>query len=217
MSYECSINLEAALDWQRSKAPILKDLLQKKQEWYEANFCEFWTDWTTDVFNLDTANEFGLSVWAIILDEQLFGVIEKSPPGYPAWGFGMNFRNFGRGNFGRNADTGFNFTLEQKRIVLKLKAYILHMSGSVVDINQALDRIFGTGAIYCLDNLEMGFVYIVQDQSIITFIREIRNRDLLPRPAGINIDKVLNSNVKRFGFGSNFFNFGRGNFITGEI
>jgi hypothetical protein len=79
----CTIDLEKALDWQRSKAPILKALIKKKQEWYQANFCDFWNNWTVDVFNLDTANEFGLSVWAIILNEPLFGITQASPADYP--------------------------------------------------------------------------------------------------------------------------------------
>ena len=72
MSYECSINLLTALDWQRSNADVIQNLITKKQEWYEANHCDFWNDWVTDVFNLDTANDFGLSVWAIILDEPIY-------------------------------------------------------------------------------------------------------------------------------------------------
>lgn len=217
MSYECEINLEQALDWQRSKAPILQECIKRKQAWYEKNHCEFWNDWVADVFNLETANEFGLSVWSIILDEPLFGTSEKSPPDYPAWGFGQFMRNFGRGNFGVNADIGYNFTLEQKRIILLLKAYILHMSGVTPEINKAMARTFGKDQVVCLDNLKMGFVYVIRNPDIINFIREVKNRDLLPRPASVKVDVVLNGNVKRFGFGSNFFNFGRGNFITGEI
>lgn len=218
MTYQCEIDLEKALDWQRAKAPILKSLIQKKQAWYEASHCDFWNDWVTDVFNLDTANEFGLSVWSIILDEPLFGVTKKSDPGYPAFGFGQYMRNFGRGNFGANSDTGFNFTLEQKRTILKLKAFILFsFNGSVTQTNERLEGIFGADQVYALDKLNMFWRYTVRDEGIIQIIREIKRRDLLPRPAGVGIDLVLNANVKRFGFGLNNFNFGRGNFITGEI
>jgi hypothetical protein len=218
VTYECTIDLEKALDWQRSKAPKLKALIQKKQAWYEENHCKFWNDWKTDVFNLDTANEFGLSVWSVILDEPLFGVIKQSPPGYPAWGFGSSNLNFGRGNFGTNADTGYNFTVEQKRIILKLKAFlVMSFNGSIVNTNMALDRIFGECQIYALDGLDMTWTYTVRNTDIIGFIREIKQRDLLPRPAAVKIAVVLNANVRRFGFGSNNYNFGNGNFITGVI
>jgi hypothetical protein len=111
MTYECTIDLEKALDWQRSKAPILKALIKKKQEWYEANFCEFWNNWTVDVFNLNTANEFGLSVWSIILNEPLFGITQASPADYPSWGFTSDDEVFGFGSFGTNSDVGYNFTI----------------------------------------------------------------------------------------------------------
>lgn len=217
MTYECKIDLTTALDWQRNNADKLQLLIAQKQAWYEANYCDFWNDWVTDVFNLNTANEFGLSVWAVILDESVFGVTKKSPSDYPAFGFGQYMRNFGRGNFGTNSDTGYNFTLEQKRIILQLKAYILHMSGSTRDTNAALKRIFGEDQITCLDGLDMTLTYIVKNPDIIGFIREVKNRDLLPRPSAVGVKLVLNGNVKRFGFGIHNKNFNNGNFITGAI
>lgn len=217
MTYDCSIDINKALDWQRSKAPILTELIQKKQAWYEENHCAFWNDWETDVFNLDTANEFGLSVWSIILDEPLFGVDQKSPPDYPAFGFGQYMLNFGRGNFATNGGE-FNFSLEQKRAVLKLKAFILFsFNGSIVQTNERLDDIFGSGQIYALDVLNMQWRYSVRDPSIVQLIKEIRRRNLLPKPAGVGIELVIDASVQRFGFGSNNFNFGRGNFISGVI
>lgn len=218
MTYQCEIDLEKALDWQRSKAPKLRALIEKKQAWYESNHCAFWNGWVTDVFNLDTANEFGLSVWSIILDEPLFGVTQASPPDYPTWGFNDDDdENFLDGSFGTNSDTGYNFTIEQKRIILKLKSYILHMSGTVPDINDALAMIFGEGEIRALDNLNMGLVYLISSEQLVGFIREIKDRDLLPRPAAVRADLVFDENALAWGFGDNFENFGNGNFYDGAI
>lgn len=218
MSYECTIDLDKALDWQRSKAPILQELILKKQAWYEANHCAFWNNWVTDVFNLDTANEFGLSVWSIILDEPIFGVTEVSPLDYPTWGFNADDdENFGSGSFGTNSDTGYNFTIEQRRIILKLKAYLLSMSGKVPDINKAMARLFGPGEIVCLDNLNMGFTYVIKSEALVGFIYEIRARDLFPRPAAVSINLILDDNADSWGFGDSFENFGNGNFYDGVI
>ena len=192
MTYECSINLERALDWQRSRAPILRSLIQKKQAWYEANHCDFWNNWVVDVFNLETANEFGLSVWSIILDEQLFGTTKKSPPDYPTWGFNDDDdENFFDGSFGANADTGYNFSLEQKRIILRLKAYIISMSGNVPEINRALANIFGAGRIACFDNFDMSLTYFVYSDELDGFMRELQARDKLPRPAGVSVSVTI--------------------------
>lgn len=218
MTYECKINLTTALDWQRNGADKLQLLIAQKQAWYEANYCDFWNDWVTDVFNLNTANEFGLSVWAVILDESVFGVTEKSPVDYPTWGFNdPDDENFFDGSFGTNSDVGYSFTLEQIRIMLQLKAYILHMSGSTRDTNAALKRIFGADQLVCLDGLDMTLTYLIKDEEIVRFIREVRDRDLLPRPAAVGIKLVNNANVESWGFGDEFENFNNGNFYDGAI
>jgi hypothetical protein len=65
--FDYSINLLRALLWQDNNTPALTALLQAKQAWYDTNVSTFWSDWVTDVFDIRTANEFGLAVWAIIL------------------------------------------------------------------------------------------------------------------------------------------------------
>lgn len=187
--FKCEINLLTALDWQRSNAEKLILMMKLKQLWYEKNFCQFWNDWVKDVFTLDTANDFGLSVWSVILNEPLFA---------------------------KNSGNGYETTIEQKRIILKLKAYILSMSGSVFDINRAMINLFGENKIICVDNLNMTLTYLIYDQNLIDLVNELRARDLLPRPAAVGI-KVKNANIKAFGFGSAFINFNNGNFYDGTI
>lgn len=217
MSYSCEINLTKALDWQRSNAVRLTRLLEKKQAWYEKNYCDFWNDWQTDVFNLDTANEFGLSVWSIILDEPLFGVNEASPEDYPDWGFSETSENFDNGSFASDSDTGFNFTIEQKRTILKLRAFIfMSMSGSTVQINERLADIIGNGKVVAFDGLNMDMIYLVNDSSISGFIEYIKAKDLLPRPAGVSLS-VLDSSIEQFGFAGDSSNFNNGNFETDEL
>lgn len=218
MTYECTIDLDKALDWQRSKAPMLQELILKKQAWYEANHCAFWNNWVTDVFNLDTANEFGLSVWSIVLDEPIFPAEMASPLDYPTFGFNADDDfNFNNGSFGKNGSM-FNFTTEQRRIILKLKAYILlRMSGSVPEINSAMARIFSPGAIVCLDGLDMTLSYLINSEPLLSFISQIKARDLLPRPAAVSIKTVIDASTDAWGFGDNFENFDNGNFYDGAI
>lgn len=216
-TYSCHVNLLESSDWQRSNAETFNKILQKKQDWYETNHCEFWNNWMSDVFDITTATEFGLSVWSIILDEKIYTVTQPSDPTYPAFGFGANRKNFGNGNFGSTDGGTFPLTIEQSRIVLLLKAYILHMSGPARDINVALSRIFGEKSITCIDNLDMSFTYIVYDIELSGFAAELFNRDLLPRPAGIDVSVVLNANITPWGFGTKRKNFNNGNFNAGII
>lgn len=220
--YECYISLLSVIDWQRSNADGLIRLIEGEQAWYEANHCDWWNNWLSDVFCLQTANDFGLGVWAIILNEPVYGVTQASPEDYPAWGFGEFRQNFNNGNFGSNDDSGYNFTAEQRRILLLMKAFILHMSGSVhgdsvVGINEGLERIFGVGEIYCIDNRDMTFTYIIYDEAVTGIIYELSNRDLLPRPVGIEISVVIDGNVSGWGFGVNHDNFNNGNFYNGQL
>jgi hypothetical protein len=222
LKYKCELDLKESIDWQRSNASLFKSLIAHKDHWYQENHCDGWNSYFDDVFNLETANEFGLSVWSIILDESAFGVIQASPPDYPAWGFGEFRKNFGNGNFGTNSDSGYNFTVEQIRIMLRLKAFILHMNGSVhgenvIGINESLVRIFGENKVSCIDNRDMSFTYILYDNSLSGLAIELYNRDLLPRPVGIDINVVINGGIKQWGFGSNRANFGNGNFGAGII
>ncbi len=215
--YKCELNLNDVIDWQRSNAEKLKAIIQKKQDWYQKNHCDFWNDWVVDVFDLETANDFGLSVWSIILDEALYGVSKKSDDDFPAFGFGEFNHNFFGGAFALDEDSEFNFTTEQKRIILKLKAYIIHSNGSTKSTNEALKNIFGKDQLICLDTLKMSLSYVIKNESLIPLVKEIRKRDLLPRPAGVGIKSVIDANVRTFGFGDEYCNFNDSNFYNGEI
>lgn len=216
MTYKCEIDLTKSIDWQRGSATKLNQLIQLKQQWYENNHCGFWNNWVTDVFDLRTANEFGLSVWSIILDLPLFDQSEKSRSDYPAIFFGSSRRNFSNGNFGKNASTVDSLTVNQKRIMVQLKAFILNMSASTHEINEKLSQLFGFRQVYALDNLDMSYTYIINDTELISFISVIQDYDLLPRPNCVSVDVVIGSNSTPFLFGENRDNFSRGNYHIGK-
>lgn len=85
--FDFSVNLLKALLWRHNDAANLQSLLESKNSWYEANQTDFWNDWVTNVFNLETANEFGLSVWAQILGIPLSLIVP--PNAGPQFGFGV--------------------------------------------------------------------------------------------------------------------------------
>jgi hypothetical protein len=85
--FDFSVDVMSALLWRHNDATALQNLLQAKQNWYALNHTQFWTDWITNVFNVDTANEFGLSVWAQILGVPLALIVP--PNAGPQFGFGF--------------------------------------------------------------------------------------------------------------------------------
>lgn len=215
MTYKCELNLSAAIDWQRGSADKLNKLIQLKQAWYDNNHCSFWDGWAVDVFDLRTANEFGLSVWSIILDLPLFDQSERSRDDYPAIYFGSNRKNFSNGNFGQNASTVDNLTVDQKRIMLQLKAFIMHMRSSTHEINVKMTELFGFRSVYVLDNLDMSYTYVINNPEMITFISVIQDYDLLPRPNCVSVDVVIGSDSTPYLFGSSRDNYNNGNFHIG--
>ncbi len=218
-NYNCSINLLTALLWQDNDAVNTQALLQAKQDWYQRNHCDFWNDWVVNIFDLNTANEFGLRVWSEILDLPLFGRLTPSPSNYPAFGFetstgeGTN-ENFDNSNFATDQDQDFLLTTEQRRILLKLRFFQTVTRGAIPEINRFLSSLFGKGEVYALDGGDMTMTYINVDRIQPELRRAIVDLDLLPRPASVKINYV-DSSVRTWGFNPSSANFDNGNFIGG--
>lgn len=215
-AFDFSVDLLKTILWQYNNAENLQKIVAEKQAWYDANQTEFWGDWLVDVFDLRTANEFGLSVWSIILGLPLF--VNTTPDDLttkPTFGFDSSFfKNFDRGNFSTTTGDTNNLPLETKRLALQLRAFQLSASGTVPETNRFLAYIFGPlGKAFVVDNHDMTQTYVFTFQIDANLNYLLSNFDLLPRPAGVkNIYKRLDR-ADIFGFDSSFFaNFNNGNF-----
>lgn len=210
--FDFNVNLLKALLWQHDNAEGLKTLVQKKQEWYEENQTEFWDNWYRNVFDLDTANDFGLSVWARILNIPLEVRIEADVS-KDAFGFGVNHQNFENGNFARGQSGEVGLTTEQRRLVLKMRYFQLVSRGAIPETNEWLAGLFGDqGTVFVVDSNDMTFAtyfFTFEPDSQLRFVLE--KYDLLPRPAGVGV-KYLVQVKPSFGFGVNHLNFENGNF-----
>jgi hypothetical protein len=206
--FSFSVDLLRAILWQYNDAARLQTLLTRKSEWYAEKHEEFWTDWTRDVFDLTTANEFGLSVWGIILNTPLsYGI--PSSGARPVWGFGEFNQNFNNGNFGRDASGLAGLTFDQKRLVLRLRYFQLISDGTVPHINFVLREVFGYG--YVLDPENMTATYVFPTALPSAVIAVLQEFDLLPRPAGVDIT-ILVDPANVFGFDPYYQNFNNGGF-----
>lgn len=189
--FDYEVNLLQAILWQYNNAPHLLSILNNKAAWYAAYQQGFWQDWDTDVFNLATANDFGLAVWAIILGRPI--VTAHSPAGErDTWGFGSFHVNFNRGNF---LPTGgvYRLATETARILLQIRYFQLTSSGTVPEINRMLKYLFAEkyGNAWLVDNHNMTQVYnfdfaLPSDlQYVFIYF------DVLPRPAGVSSSFVV--------------------------
>lgn len=210
-------NLLKAIDWQRGNAPNLIKMISLKNDWHNKNCADFWVKWEKIAFNLQTANDFGLAIWSILLDVPLYRVEKASSKDYPAFGFGYKeagkgAKPFNLGGFGRNSDASVDLTTEQKRIALKLKALAIYGNCSTKYTNKALAEIFGKGVLWCIDNLDMSISYSTKDLAIKNFADQLLILNLLPKPCGVEIKSVHYMEPNIFGYGDQFKQFEKGVF-----
>jgi hypothetical protein len=141
-----------SLLWQYSSTKALATLVTQKQNWYTEWDDGFWVSWIDDVFNLVTADNFGLSVWCILLqvpnflnsggtidNSEIWGFNEYVPPGTPPTLLNT-YQNFGGSdgtigaNFSASADSTI-LTTEQLRWLLRMKYLYLVSRGSIPQSN----------------------------------------------------------------------------------
>jgi hypothetical protein len=214
--FDFSIDLQRAILWQYDNAPALKTLVESKQAWYDQWIVGAFDVFEPEIFNLQTCDENGLQIWAIILNLPLFITTNPSPVGYPAWGFGAFGKNFFDGNFGSNGSGQAGLTVDESRILLRLRYYQLTSDCCVTSINKMLDDIFGGGGAYVIDNYDMTATYFFDTYNpTATLLYALQVFDVLPRPAGVELN-ILLADTYAFGFadfGRNFFD---GNFARVE-
>lgn len=213
--FDFSVDLLKALLWQHQNATNLKSIIEQKQQWYEENFSEFWSSWYTNVFDLRTANDFGLAVWSIILNIPLYGDTEVSPADYPAFGFNDYGLNFGNGNFATDAQGAQALTTEQKRLVLRLRYFQMITRCAIPETNRFLAQLFGSGALYCLDGLDMTITYVFTRAPDSLLLYVLQQFDILPRAAGVGVNIVISSQDS-FGFAPWGANFDNSNFVSND-
>lgn len=174
------IDLQKCIIWQYDKAKKLQTLINKKESWYLQNVTNFIRDFFWNIFNLDTATEFGLTIWGKML------------------GLDRNVVFIG--------GQSHYLTTEQYRFLLKGQVLKFNMKNvSVPEINNYLRVIFNeqdNSEAFVRDNHDMSLTYVITKNMGIynEEITQLLNYyDFLPRPAGVRINVVLNYNGY-FGF-----------------
>ena len=175
--------------WQYDAAVNLKGLLSKKQAFYKKAVSYFWENWTKDVFNIDTANTFGLNLWG-----GFFGV---SRPEYIDGGHTIQF------------------TDDQYRTVIKGRLMLMNSNGSVSSINKYLNYLFPNKAVFVVDYHDMSIKLVFYYTPTAEELAIINLNGFLPRPAGVNVQYVIIPPEEVFGFyGQELSTFDQGSFLA---
>ena len=215
--FDFSVNLLSALLWQYNNATNLQGILTAKNQWYLENQTQFWNDWYQDVFNLGTANQFGLVVWSIILGLPIY-VNSPYDSGAPTWGFGdaNGDVNFDNGNFNDSNGTSELLPLETQRLALQIRYFQLVSSGTVPETNRMLKYVFSNyGSAFLRDNYDMTQTYVFEFPVTWDLQYLFNNFDILPRPAGV-ASNYLDATLECFGFNNFNFNFDNGSLGFGS-
>lgn len=195
--------------WQYESAPNMIALAENDQAFIDTQYSDFWKNWYTDVFNLDTANKFGLAVWARILNIKL--EFESKRNVTDVWGFGVNNKNFENGGFGIANDAWNTWDLEFARTLLKLRWFQITMRPTVSNINEALVLIFGENTVFVYDNYNMSITYVFEREPDYRLKLLLQNTDMLPRPSGVKVSWMVQY-INSWGYGVHHLNFENGNF-----
>lgn len=209
--FNYSVDLLRVILWQYNEAENLPALIQRKQEWYNENQQQFWENWVRDVFDLRTANDFGLSVWSIILGLPLFTEQTASPSNFPSFGFGSVNRNFNRGSFATAAGRYTLLTTQEKRQILQLRYFTLASDMTVPSINAFMNFVFGDGRVFVTDNYDMTMTYTFNFSPNPRFLSAILDLDVLPRPSAVSLS-IADASTVAWGFAPFRPNFNRSNF-----
>lgn len=85
-------DLTRALKWMHNNAPNIQSIITQKANWYSKYNDQFWANWEANVFDIRTANAFGLVVWCIILGIPLS--LFNFEPNTNAFAYGPQRGNF---------------------------------------------------------------------------------------------------------------------------
>lgn len=203
-------NIKSVILWQYEEAVRYKGIIDVIQKGYDRLQSDFWEKWYQDIFNIDTANDFGLYIWSLILQTPVQFDFKSSSK--TAFGFETERKNFkSPTNFG-NKNGGFvNFTTEQKRLIIRCRYFQITNKPTVDNINTFLKNNFwkDDNRVYVMDNFEMEWItysFFYQPNAFLDFL--LNQANILPRPAGVGV-KILIFSKTAFGFGEN-----RKNFVT---
>lgn len=207
--------------WQYSRAANLNRVLQNEIDFYGDNVGDFFSDWENDVFNLKTANTFGLSVWAKILGVSRPKVAPQNyiidgnsslrlyNPNDSKWHAIYLNRSIPTGAVEKSPTNEIEIGLvpiddETFRRCLLAKINLLYSNGSVVAIGEYLNRIFPNKGACVVDGYDMSMKIIFTETPTDSDLTIITSPDFAPKVVGVFINTgidVLSKNT--FGFEEN--------------
>lgn len=146
--------------------------------------------WYAMVWNVKTAQGYGLDVWGRIVG--VSRVLSIESVSYLGWreANDLTEEGFNQAPWYSGADTTSNYRLSDEgyRQLIYAKALANISDGSVLSINTILTTLFsGQGDAYIKDNGDMTMTYVFRFVPTDVQVSIIQNSGVLPRPAGVGV------------------------------
>lgn len=182
---------------QYANSPILTQLILNLQQCIDQtqnldNFFDL-------IWNVDTAQGYGLDVWGrivavnrvlhLVSGPPWFGFADDlvTPPDYETFGPG------GVGPFYGGQQLTSNFILSDDgfRVLILAKAFSNICDGSILSINRLLQTLFGvSGKAYVVDNQDMSFNYVFEFKLSALQAAILTQSGVFPKPTGVSYTVV---------------------------
>jgi hypothetical protein len=184
-----TVNNSLCYLWQYDNATNLKALMQLKDDFLTINVQNFWEDFFSSIFNIKTADSFGLDLWGVTL-----GV---SRPQYT-----------------NSNDEIVPFSDDMYRKLLLARILKYNINGSVASINDYLNFVFENQSVALINNYDMTVRIMFYSSISPEDLAVIESEDFIPLPTGVKIDYQIIPKNTTFGFdGSTLTGFDTGTFI----
>lgn len=193
MIYDLDINTDILenITCQYDQSPALSTLIAGEQTFFNTNVRDFWNSWKEIVFNLNTANRFGLLIWAVILGcTEYVEMTQKLLTG-KSFGFGEHNKNFFQSNFALNSII-INLSTTALRKLLKAQMLNFNSNASIADMNRILTILFPNNYAYVSCDIENNTITynfpIALDESELGLVLFT---NILPVPVGVK--RIINN------------------------
>lgn len=195
-------NVERTIISQYANSPTLGALIANMNEYIDprVNMDAFY-DY---VWNVDTAQGFGLDIWGKIVGvSRLLRIPDSTKTfGYNNTSFPQDWAPFNQGTFftGSSSGQSIELTDDAYRTLILVKALANIVATAAPSMNQLLRNLFpGRGVCYVIDNGGMSMTFYFEFDLTAAEFAILTQSGVLPHPAGVGYNVVV-APAGTFGF-----------------
>lgn len=177
---------------QYANSPVMTAMIQNYFDCFDQT--KNMDDFFDLIWNVDTAQGYGLDVWGRIVAVNRVLTIAAGPP-YFGWDEGQDYQDFAPGGLGpfysgQKLTDNYILTDDGFRVLILAKAFSNICDGSIKSINRLIRMLFAPIKGYVRDNLDMTFSYVFDSKLSPLQSAILTNSGVFPKPVGVSYTVV---------------------------